>query len=69
MIGTESLSVAWRSSSYSTNGANCIEVNDTFARSVPVRDSKNPAGPALVFPLWAFSSFIRAVQRGEFIAS
>ncbi|RDG31886.1 DUF397 domain-containing protein [Streptomyces corynorhini] len=69
MIGTNQLSVAWRSSSYSTNGANCIEVSDAFARSVPVRDSKNPGGPALVFPLWAFSSFIRAVQRGEFLAS
>ncbi|AXG79845.1 DUF397 domain-containing protein [Streptomyces paludis] len=69
MIRTNQLSLGWRSSSYSTNGANCIEVSDTFGRSVPVRDSKDPGGPALVFPPRAFASFIRALQRGEFIVS
>ncbi|RXS73788.1 DUF397 domain-containing protein [Streptomyces sp. TM32] len=35
---------------------------------VPVRDSKNPDGPALVFPAGGWSSFVSAVQRGEFTA-
>ncbi|WP_241779506.1 DUF397 domain-containing protein [Streptomyces natalensis] len=33
---------------------------------VPVRDSKDPHGPALVFPTADWSSFITAVKGGEF---
>ena len=39
----------WFTSSYSDNGGQCIEVATNPAASrgvVPVRDSKNPAGPA-----------------------
>ncbi|MFE4974383.1 DUF397 domain-containing protein [Kitasatospora sp. NPDC056651] len=34
--------------------------------SVPVRDSKDPSGPALVFPASAWGSFISAVRGAEF---
>ncbi|WP_416875724.1 DUF397 domain-containing protein, partial [Kitasatospora sp. SC0581] len=38
----------WRKSSYSGgNGGNCIEVAPGFPGLVPVRDSKDPRGPAL----------------------
>nr|WP_308343401.1 DUF397 domain-containing protein [Streptomyces sp. MK37H] len=33
---------------------------------VPVRGSKDPHGPALMFELTAWSSFVSAVRRGEF---
>ncbi|MGW7584035.1 DUF397 domain-containing protein [Kitasatospora sp. NPDC054768] len=33
---------------------------------VPVRDSKDPHGPALVFPAAAWDSFITAIQGDEF---
>ncbi|MFD5467846.1 DUF397 domain-containing protein [Kitasatospora sp. NPDC127059] len=33
---------------------------------VPVRDSKDPRGPALAFPAEAWSSFVAAVRSGEF---
>ncbi|MFE4518764.1 DUF397 domain-containing protein [Kitasatospora sp. NPDC056783] len=33
---------------------------------VPVRDSKDPSGPALVFPAAAWGSFISAVRGAEF---
>lgn len=40
----------WRKSSYSgTNGGNCVEVARNLAGVVAVRDSKDPAGPTLVF--------------------
>ena len=40
----------WRKSSYSgTNGGNCVEVARNLPDVVAVRDSKDPAGPALVF--------------------
>ena len=54
---------AWRKSSYSNqDGGNCIEVSDDSPAVVPVRDSKDPHGPALVFPAAAWSSFVTAVQ-------
>jgi len=32
---------------------------------VPVRDSKDPEGPALVFPAAAWTAFLDAVKSGE----
>ncbi|MCX4684296.1 DUF397 domain-containing protein [Kitasatospora purpeofusca] len=59
-------SVSWRKSSYSGNGGNCVEIAPDFVRVLPVRDSKDPEGPALVFPSDAWSAFVAAVQAGEF---
>lgn len=33
---------------------------------VPVRDSEDPRGPALVFEAAAWSAFVEAVKGGEF---
>lgn len=56
----------WRKSSYSNGqGAECVEVADGFPGAVPVRDSKEPHGPALVFPAGGWSSFVSAVRRGK----
>ncbi|MFJ2911899.1 DUF397 domain-containing protein [Streptomyces sp. NPDC087228] len=54
----------WRRSSYS-GGANgeCLEVADGYAH-IPVRDSKAPGGPALVFSADGWSSFVAAVKDG-----
>nr|WP_202482291.1 DUF397 domain-containing protein [Streptomyces sp. SID5594] len=57
---------AWRSSSYSNEeGGDCVEVADGFPGVVPVRDSKNPGGPALVLPATAWTAFIGAVTAAE----
>ncbi|MFJ2132063.1 DUF397 domain-containing protein [Streptomyces sp. NPDC087845] len=58
----------WRRSSYS-GGANgeCLEVADGYA-TVPVRDSKAPGGPALVFSADGWSSFVAAVKDGRITA-
>ncbi|MEV7774583.1 DUF397 domain-containing protein [Kitasatospora sp. NPDC086791] len=34
--------------------------------AIPVRDSKDPLGPALVFRAEAWASFVSAVRSGEF---
>ncbi|MFD7902758.1 DUF397 domain-containing protein [Kitasatospora sp. NPDC059722] len=57
---------AWFKSSYSNNGGSCVEVAAGFLGLAPVRDSKDPQGPALVFPVEAWRSFVTAVQAGEF---
>jgi hypothetical protein len=52
---------AWRKSSYSgNNGGACIEV--AAARAVAIRDSKDPAGPALAFGQQAWAAFTARVK-------
>ncbi|MFJ9975745.1 DUF397 domain-containing protein [Streptomyces cyaneofuscatus] len=64
MTHSPELSTAhWRSSSYSnTNGGECVQVSDDFPGLVPVRDSKNPTGPALVLQAAAWSAFVSSVK-------
>jgi hypothetical protein len=55
----------WRKSSYSgeTNGQ-CLEVRDDIPEVVPVRDSKNPHGPALSIPPAAWQAFVERAKNG-----
>ncbi|WP_369356181.1 DUF397 domain-containing protein [Streptomyces sp. cg2] len=54
-----------RKSSYSNpDGGQCIEIADNHPALVPVRDSKDPHGPALVFPAGAWGAFVAAVKGG-----
>lgn len=59
----------WFTSSYSENGGQCVEVATNLAAPhgiVPVRDSKNPTGPALTIPTTAFTTFVAGVRAGDF---
>ncbi|MET8380018.1 DUF397 domain-containing protein [Streptomyces microflavus] len=64
MTHSPELSTArWRSSSYSnSNGGECVEISDDFPGLIPVRDSKNPDGPALVLQAPAWSAFISSIK-------
>ncbi|WP_406450246.1 DUF397 domain-containing protein [Streptomyces sp. NBC_00876] len=57
----------WVKSSYSggSNG-DCLEVATGYT-AVPVRDSKAPSGPAVVFSADGWSSFVAAV-KGDYFA-
>ncbi|MGN9760799.1 DUF397 domain-containing protein [Streptomyces sp. SD31] len=53
----------WHKSSYSGGGGNdCLEVTHDVPTLVPVRDSKTPHGPKLVFRASAWSAFVKAVR-------
>ncbi|MED7953920.1 DUF397 domain-containing protein [Streptomyces sp. BE303] len=56
----------WRKSSHSAQEGQCIEVSVDFRSFIPVRDSKDPQGPALVFPAAEFAAFLTALRAGEF---
>ncbi len=53
----------WRKSSYSgSTGGECVEVADNCPTpAVPVRDSKNPAGPVLLVGADAWQSFVSSL--------
>ncbi|MBR7674325.1 DUF397 domain-containing protein [Streptomyces daliensis] len=60
---------AWKASTYSNDtGGSCVEVADvTRTHScIGIRDSKNPAGPALLFTPDAFTGFITGMNEGRF---
>ncbi|MBV9025711.1 MAG: DUF397 domain-containing protein [Streptomycetaceae bacterium] len=60
----------WEKSSYSGgNGGQCVEFSRTYVESemIPVRDSKLPSGPALVFAAAAWSLFVAGVKGGDFV--
>ncbi|MCQ0024054.1 DUF397 domain-containing protein [Streptomyces somaliensis DSM 40738] len=63
-VSRPDLSVAaWRKSSYSNQaGGDCVEVADGFTGTVPVRDSKNPARPALVVSDNAWDAFVDSLK-------
>ncbi len=61
------LPVTWWKSSRSEAGSQCVEcgIVDAGEQVVAVRDSKNPAGPALLLSYAALDGLVGALRRGE----
>jgi hypothetical protein len=57
---------SWCKSSYSGQTSNCVEVADGLPGAVGIRDSKDPAGPALVLSPGSWRTFTAAVKNGDF---
>lgn len=59
--------VRWLRSSYSTGANNCVETArpaaPPYAGLLAVRDSKDPAGPALLFSPATWAEFTAAVRH------
>ncbi|MEV0360102.1 DUF397 domain-containing protein [Nocardia sp. NPDC050697] len=56
----------WFKSSHSGGGNDCVEVAHLDGGLVGVRDSKNAAGPALIFTPGEWDAFLAGAQGGEF---
>jgi hypothetical protein len=68
IIPIASALAGWRKSTYSGGDqGSCVEVLDGHP-VIPVRDSKDPHGPALLFPPAAWSAFITAIKSNHFPA-
>ncbi len=52
---------AWRKSTYSNNGGNCVEIAPGPA-TIAVRDSADPAGPKLAFTPDQWKAFTTTVK-------
>ncbi|MFJ4005584.1 DUF397 domain-containing protein [Streptomyces sp. NPDC090023] len=58
----------WFTSSYSSNGGDCVEVATNLAATtgaVPVRDSKSRSGAVLNLSAGAFSDFVTGIKAGR----
>ncbi|MET9567811.1 DUF397 domain-containing protein [Streptomyces sp. NPDC013953] len=56
----------WRKSSHSgPEGGSCVEILDDYRPGVPVRDSKTPQGPALIFRDSSWTSFIASIKNAS----
>ncbi|MBF6076804.1 DUF397 domain-containing protein [Nocardia beijingensis] len=58
---------AWFKSSHSGPNQDCVEVAYLEAGLIGMRDSKNPAGPALLFTRSAWEAFTAGVAEGAFV--
>jgi hypothetical protein len=59
-------SVHWRKSSASNPSGNCIEVAALPHGDVAMRNSRHPAGAALVYTRAEIAAFLAGVRNGEF---
>jgi hypothetical protein len=57
---------SWVKSSLSFSNGNCVEVAGLLDGAVGVRDSKDTAGPILIFTPDEWHAFIGGVRNGEF---
>ncbi|MFF9480586.1 DUF397 domain-containing protein [Streptomyces sp. NPDC014733] len=59
----------WIKSSYSSQeGGSCVEVARNLVPALgvlPVRDSKDPNGPALAFPVASWASFVEFAKGSD----
>jgi hypothetical protein len=56
--------IGWHKSSHSASNGNCVEVGWPEAVGVAVRDSKQPAGPALTFATPNWRTFLADSTQG-----
>jgi hypothetical protein len=58
----------WRKSTHSGGNGACVEVAH-LPEAIAVRDSKDPAGPKLIFTSRAWTAFVEMAKGGRFKVS
>jgi len=57
---------AWRKSRHSNPSGNCVEIAALPGGAIAIRNSRHPAGPALICPPAEFAAFLAGARDGDF---
>jgi hypothetical protein len=57
---------AWRKSRQSNPSGNCVELAALPGGTIAIRNSRHPAGPALLYPRADFAAFLAGARDGDF---
>ena len=63
---TDLIGVRWQKSHRSNSQGNCVEMAQLPDGSVAVRNSRHPAGPALVYTKSEMRTLIQSAKAGDF---
>lgn len=66
IVAGELSSAVWRKSTASNHSGNCVEVAGLPSGAVALRNSRYPAGPALVYTPAEMQAFLAGAKNGEF---
>lgn len=63
---TELHGAAWKKSSYSNPSGNCVELARLPSGEIAMRNSRDPAGPALIYTREEIAVFLHGARNGDF---
>ena len=66
VVPADQLRVTWRKSRASNPSGSCVELARLPGGDIAVRNSRHPAGPALVYARAEIAAFLTGVKNGEF---
>jgi len=62
----DQLQVTWRKSRASNPSGSCVEVAELPSGEIALRNSRYPAGPALIYLRAEMAAFVAGAKNGEF---
>jgi hypothetical protein len=65
-IPADQVPAAWRKAAASNPNGACVEVAPLADGEIAMRNSRHPAGPALIYTRAEIAAFLDGVKNGEF---